>query len=215
MRYYVVLAAAASVLAVDIPVDVGKDGFAFTPNWVSADVGDIVTFTFWPDNHTVTQTTFSTPCTAAVDPATGQTGVNSGFISVPQPGPGPSPISLNVTTTGPLWFACMQTGHCQQGMVFAINPTEEKSFSTFQAAAMGRTGTASPPSESSPSNPPVGQGSPYAPEDTSGAPEEGASSTDTSVSAVPTGACDAVLSDQRFLVLVSFSLWLFWLAIGP
>ncbi|EJD54685.1 hypothetical protein AURDEDRAFT_179782 [Auricularia subglabra TFB-10046 SS5] len=132
---------AGAALAVGIAVEVGRDGtLAFSPPAVNADVGDIVTFTFWPKNHTVTQVTFSEPCTRP----TGHPGVDSGFVPVAAPGPGVQPMALNVATTAPLWFACMQLGHCQQGMVFAINPTPERTFAAFQARAMGVSGPAQP-----------------------------------------------------------------------
>lgn len=43
---------------------------------------------------------------------------------------------LTVNTTDPYWVFCEQTGHCQQGMVFAINPGNQ--FAAFQAAATGQ-----------------------------------------------------------------------------
>ena len=46
---------------------------------------------------------------------------------------------FQVTDTNPVWVYCRQTGHCQQGMVFAINPGNK--FAAFQAAAMGNTTT--------------------------------------------------------------------------
>lgn len=43
-------------------VDVGKNGLAFTPNWTTAAVGDIVEFHYYPKNHSVVQTSFASPC---------------------------------------------------------------------------------------------------------------------------------------------------------
>lgn len=40
---------------------------------------------------------------------------------------------LQVQDTNPIWVYCRQTGHCQQGMVFAVNPGDK--FAAFQAAA--------------------------------------------------------------------------------
>jgi plastocyanin len=42
---------------------------------------------------------------------------------------------ITVTDLNPVWIYCRQTGHCQKGMVFAINPGTQ--FAAFQAAAMG------------------------------------------------------------------------------
>lgn len=40
-----------------------------------------------------------------------------------------------------MWVYCRQANHCQQGMVFAINPGNK--FATFKAAAMGETASTS------------------------------------------------------------------------
>jgi plastocyanin len=42
---------------------------------------------------------------------------------------------LTVTDTNPVWVYCRQANHCQQGMVFAVNPGND--FAAFQAAATG------------------------------------------------------------------------------
>jgi len=42
---------------------------------------------------------------------------------------------LTVTDTNPVWVYCRQANHCQQGMVFAVNPGDK--FAAFQAAATG------------------------------------------------------------------------------
>jgi len=54
-----------------------------------------------------------------------------------------------VTDTNPVWVYCRQTGHCQKGMVFAINPGDK--FAAFQAAAMGNTTSNTSSSTTSPS----------------------------------------------------------------
>jgi plastocyanin len=56
---------------------------------------------------------------------------------------------FQVTDTNPVWVYCRQTGHCQKGMVFAINPGDK--FAAFQAAAMGNTTSNTSSSTTSPS----------------------------------------------------------------
>jgi hypothetical protein len=55
--------------------------------------------------------------------------------------------TINITdTTTPLWFYCAQTNpapHCEKGMVFAVNPTADKTFAAFQQSAMNGTAAAS------------------------------------------------------------------------
>jgi hypothetical protein len=42
-------------------------------------------------------------------------------------------FTITVNGTGPEWFYCSQAKHCQSGMVFAINPTAEKTLAGFKA----------------------------------------------------------------------------------
>ncbi|KLO10663.1 hypothetical protein SCHPADRAFT_832216 [Schizopora paradoxa] len=120
----------------NISVTVGGPGgvVAFSPNQVTADVGDLILFEFQQKNHTATQSSFENPCVALPG------GFNSGFIPVDATQTSNFPIGvLTVNTTDPYWVFCEQTGHCQQGMVFAINPGNQ--FAAFQAAATGNSST--------------------------------------------------------------------------
>jgi len=177
-------------LAANFDVMVGQNGLEFTPNQVTGvNVFDTVTFHFFPKNHSVTQSTFANPCDNT-DPTSGQTGVNSGFFPVAAGAANPT-FALNVSVTTPLWFFCAQTGHCQQGMVFAINPTAAKNFTTYQAAAMGAAGQntgPAPPALSPPTtgstggtgNPPTISGPAGSPP-----PDEPVSAAPTSPSSIP------------------------------
>ncbi|KAG6820845.1 hypothetical protein H0H93_010672 [Arthromyces matolae] len=134
------LAAAAGALAADITVQVGANGLAFTPPSITAQNGDNVIFEFHAKNHSVTQSTFATPCSLMTTPATG---VDSGFQPVASTATTFPTWNITISdSSAPLWFFCAQSGHCQSGMVFAINPTAAKSFSAFQAAAMAGTSAA-------------------------------------------------------------------------
>ncbi|VDC06009.1 unnamed protein product [Peniophora sp. CBMAI 1063] len=125
---------AASVLAQtqDHQVMVGQSGLSFTPSSVTAAAGDTVTFVFFPKNHTVTQSTFAAPCTKMAG------GIASGFQPVTADQTSVPAMTITVNDTTPLWFYCGQqspVSHCGMGMVFAVNPTAEKSFESFQTAA--------------------------------------------------------------------------------
>ncbi|KIP05985.1 hypothetical protein PHLGIDRAFT_107475 [Phlebiopsis gigantea 11061_1 CR5-6] len=103
-------------------------GLQFKPPTVVAAPGDTVLFVFKQGNHSATQSSFENPCVAALG------GFDSGFMPVAEGTNVSFPASpLNVTTTEPVWVYCRQANHCQQGMVFAINPGNQ--FSAFQAAA--------------------------------------------------------------------------------
>ncbi|KAJ7670076.1 hypothetical protein DFH06DRAFT_936378, partial [Mycena polygramma] len=104
----------------------------FLPSNITAAVGDKVTFQFLSRNHSVTQSSFASPCAPLAK------SVDSGF----------QPIGINTTAfpefsstlknaSAPLFFFSAQTGYCKQGMVFSINanPNSAKSFAAFQANA--------------------------------------------------------------------------------
>ncbi|KAF8182684.1 Cupredoxin, partial [Pholiota molesta] len=135
------LVALPTVLGATFDVQVGAGGqLAYNPEFITANPGDIVNFIFNPKNHTVTQSSFNTPCIANPD------GVTTGFVPVAA---GTTNLPTKQFTvpegTAPLWFYCEQTGHCGQGMVFAINAPADpapNSFTAFKAAAIAQNGTA-------------------------------------------------------------------------
>jgi plastocyanin len=149
MRFSTIFAAFASVAAVSaqqtFDVLVGANNtLTFQPDTITAAVGDRVAFTFVAKNHTLTQSTFASPCTNISSP---MTGIDTGYVFTPTNATSFQQFSITVNVSTPLWFYCRQTTHCQKGMVFAINPTADKSFGAFQANAMGM-GTASSSSSS-------------------------------------------------------------------
>jgi len=126
--------------AATINVVVGGPGvLKFTPPFVNASTGDTVIFTFQQKNHTATQSTLQSPCA----PKAG--GFDSGFVPVADSVTSGFPVAqLTVTDTNPVWVYCRQANHCQQGMVFAVNPGNN--FAAFQAAATGGASATSTPS---------------------------------------------------------------------
>ncbi|KAH8102939.1 hypothetical protein BXZ70DRAFT_985935 [Cristinia sonorae] len=135
---------------VEHQVTVGGPGILkYDPQFVNAAIGDTVLFTFKQKNHTTTQSTFAVPCS----PMEG--GFDSGFIPVPDDNTaGPFPLArFTVKDTEPVWVYCRQANHCQQGMVFAINPGDK--FAAFQATAMGQGTNPASVSPPPPSPPPT------------------------------------------------------------
>ncbi|EJD05686.1 uncharacterized protein FOMMEDRAFT_139054 [Fomitiporia mediterranea MF3/22] len=128
------LAAITSVSAANILVQVGaNNGLTYNPSSVNASVGDTIAFQFLAKNHSVTQSTFASPCNSS--------GVDSGFFPVTANASEVPQWSFTVNNaSAPLWFFCAQTGHCAKGMVFAVNANAAKSFEAFQAAAMATGG---------------------------------------------------------------------------
>jgi len=161
MHFAAVLALVSAVVvsAVDIHVTVGDGGaLAFNPTSVTAAIGDVIHFEFRAKNHSVTQSTFASPCTLQTTPTVG---IDSGFQAV---APGATTFlswSITMNDTAPLWFFCNQkvpANHCQTGMVFAVNPTAEKSFDAFQAAAKASASANGTSSSAAPSGTSTGTG---------------------------------------------------------
>ncbi|KAJ6597171.1 hypothetical protein DFH09DRAFT_113222 [Mycena vulgaris] len=143
MRFSLAVAALAPVLSVyaeNILVQVGAGGqLRFSPQNVTANVGDTIAFQFQGKNHSVTQSSFADPCAIQTTPAQG---IDSGFQLVAANATELPEWSFTVDNgTAPLWFFCAQTtpaNHCNMGMVFSVNAKEgtDKSFAAYQAKAM-------------------------------------------------------------------------------
>ncbi|KAG8856058.1 hypothetical protein FRB96_006625 [Tulasnella sp. 330] len=124
------LAARAAVWNVTVG---GSAGLVYTPPFVNAAVNDTVHFTFNANNHTVTQSSFDTPCSPLLG------GVNTGFNFPVDPTTTSDfpTFDIIVKDSEPIWIYCAQTGHCPMGMVFAINPpTTGNTFEAFLAEAL-------------------------------------------------------------------------------
>lgn len=125
MHFSTIFAATALVgatFAEDITVSVGLKGNAtalvFKPDTITAKVGDVVWFHFWPKAHSVAQASFAKPC----EPLDG--GLWSGFVpTTDTENAAQTTFMYNVTNaTAPVWLYCSQGKHCQAGMVAVINP---------------------------------------------------------------------------------------------
>jgi len=135
-----------TVRAGNITILVGGTGFVFRPSNVTAAVGDLVNFIFLNASHSVTQSTFPSPCSLLQDPTTNTVGFDSGFMPVDPTAPEFPIWTLNVTDdTKPIWFYCKQGNHCQQGMVGSINAplNGTNTFDAFRALAV--SGGGAPP----------------------------------------------------------------------
>ncbi|KZT02063.1 Cupredoxin [Laetiporus sulphureus 93-53] len=137
MFFSAILAAVLPIAALgaEITIQVGPNNTnTYSPTNVTAAAGDVLTFEFVSGNHTVTQSSFKTPCDELTF-ANGSTGLDSGFLPANSSTTTMPTYKVLVNDTTPLWFYCRHPGHCQQGMVFAVNPTSNETFAEFQAAA--------------------------------------------------------------------------------
>jgi len=107
--------------AINHQVTVGTGGFVYNPNTIQAAAGDTIEFIV-NGMHSITEAPFSSPCTYLSG------GAWSGFSPEPN-------FVITVTDIQPRFFYCSVTGHCQGGMVFALNPSSDMTFARFQSAA--------------------------------------------------------------------------------
>ncbi|KAJ7136344.1 hypothetical protein C8R43DRAFT_613323 [Mycena crocata] len=150
MRVVSVFVALATTVVVSaqqnvVPIQVGNTTdspggpIVFTPNSITATNNTIVSFQFtgFPGNHTVTQSSFDSPCEPLAN------GFDSGWVSVPQSLTPPPTWNLTITNDqAPIWFYCKQLKgpnsktHCNLGMVGVINVKPgAKNLEAFVSAA--------------------------------------------------------------------------------
>jgi len=118
-----------------VDVFVGLYGaITYNPIWVTANPGDEIRFKFVSKNHTVTQSSFNSPCSPL------EHGLDTGFQFVGTNNETITKSFIFPNTTDPLWFYCRQNvpfSHCGQGMVFAINPPKtNNTFEEFRKKAL-------------------------------------------------------------------------------
>ncbi|KAH9210749.1 Cupredoxin [Leptodontidium sp. 2 PMI_412] len=134
-----VVATATAQEGTTIQVTVGKGGLVYTPNDIKAEVGTNIEFSFFPKNHTVTQSSFKDPCHPL------ENGFFSSFVPTAN-SPSGSTFTITVKDTKPIWLYCGQGNHCQTGMVAAINaPSTGNTFEAFALLAKNATASTSPP----------------------------------------------------------------------
>jgi plastocyanin len=97
-------------------VAAGNGNLAYSPNSITAAVGDTIEFHFFAPLHSVAESTFASPCTPSNASA-----FFSGDISTSS-GQNTNVFTLAINDTNPIWFYCVIPTHCQAGMVGVINP---------------------------------------------------------------------------------------------
>ncbi|KAF4342506.1 extracellular serine-rich [Fusarium beomiforme] len=133
---------ASTVSAAVHVVKVGENGLNFTPAQTTAKVGDTVEFRFYEGFHSVAQSSFAKPC----EPIN-STAFFSGDQNVKDK-VSDKVFTIEVKSEDPIWYYCAVQGHCQGGMVGAINaPTSgAKSFDNFAKAAANADDSSAPKS---------------------------------------------------------------------
>ena len=102
---------------------VGKTGTTYSPDKITANVGDKVQFQFMGGNHTATQSTFDQPCQPINNFMNNVTGFHSGFVpAAASQAMGMIPTwEITINSTAPIWVYCAQAKHCENGMSLVIN----------------------------------------------------------------------------------------------
>ncbi|KZT61393.1 hypothetical protein CALCODRAFT_464142 [Calocera cornea HHB12733] len=138
----------------------GTAGLVYTPNQVTAAIGDTITFEFHASNHTATQSSFADPCRKlALTSTTGQVGFDSDFQPVTADATEFPTYTITVNSTTPIWVYCRQATHCGKGMVFAVNaPTTGNTYNNFVANALNLNGTGTSGSSAQPTQSGSGAG---------------------------------------------------------
>ncbi|KAK9432935.1 hypothetical protein V1505DRAFT_390863 [Lipomyces doorenjongii] len=87
-------------------ISVGQGALDYSPNTVTASVGDYVQFTFLTGTHGVAQASYDSPCTPYSDSTegAGKNGIYSGLIA-PYTNYSPT-YTIRINSTDPIWFYC-------------------------------------------------------------------------------------------------------------
>jgi plastocyanin len=139
----------------------GAPNLVYNPPSLTAPVGSVIIFDFLARNHSVTESTFDSPCARLSG------GFDSGFKPNAANMPRLVRFALEVDSEKPRFFYCAQknpTPRCQAGMVFALNPESEEKVAQFvsNAKADSPVDTPSPPTapSASASAPPLTESAP-------------------------------------------------------
>lgn len=121
-------------------VAVGAGGLVFTPNQLTADVGTIIEFWFYPQNHSVARSDYKSPCIPYEDTGINRQGFWSGFRPVSVVLSDPPKFQVRVNDTEPIFFYCSAPGACiDDGMIGVINANSTETFDTQLAYAKNAT----------------------------------------------------------------------------
>ncbi|KAI9651051.1 hypothetical protein NHQ30_001088 [Ciborinia camelliae] len=155
---------------------VGSGGkLTFSPNETKADVNTTLEFHFFPATHSVAQAAFASPCNG--------TGFYSGPILTTSSDGNPSVFSVKVNDTKPIWFYCGFPGHCEGGMVGAVNVPADNSKTLTQFADAAKK-----LNQDATKNPPGLVGGTFAPVKAGSSGSSGSSSSTTGSSTSATGS---------------------------
>ncbi|KAH7159871.1 hypothetical protein B0J13DRAFT_616670 [Dactylonectria estremocensis] len=117
-------------------VAVGASGHKFTPSELTADVGDIIEWRFYPTNHWVIRGDFDYPCIPYEYIGTDRTGFSSGSQTVQAITDDGPRFRVRVNNTDPIFFYCGAPGSCvRYHMMGVINPASNDTLDDWLTKA--------------------------------------------------------------------------------
>ncbi|KAI9823397.1 MAG: hypothetical protein M1826_007753 [Phylliscum demangeonii] len=122
----------ASTTVQVVKVSDKKGTLVFSPANLTAAVGDMIQFQFYPRNHSVVQSTFDQPCQPRGLNQPSMPGFFSGFMPVSNTSTTMPVWTIAINDTKPIWFYCSQGKHCQAGMVGVINAPAANASRTLE-----------------------------------------------------------------------------------
>ncbi|KAF4635565.1 hypothetical protein G7Y89_g2531 [Cudoniella acicularis] len=148
LRLVAAQGSASSTSSAAVPthtISVGATGLVFTPNSVTASVGDIIEFRFYPLNHSVARADYKDPCIPYELTGPGRIGFWSGFFPLNVVPTDPPFFRVRVNDTSPVFFYCSAPGACiEDGMVGVINPNSTETLDIQTEYAKNSTLALSP-----------------------------------------------------------------------
>ncbi|KAM3086830.1 hypothetical protein ACMFMG_000953 [Clarireedia jacksonii] len=120
-------------------VSVGADGLNYFPNKLTANVGDVIEFRFYPQNHSVARAEYKQPCIPYEYTGAGKVGFWSGFEPIAIVSNTPPIFNLLINDTEPIFFYCSAPGACMDGMIGVINENETQTLDVQLAYAENAT----------------------------------------------------------------------------
>ncbi|KAL2794370.1 hypothetical protein BJX66DRAFT_202041 [Aspergillus keveii] len=196
-----------------IKVGPKEDPHGYVPHSLTANVGDLVVFEFYPRNHSVVQAGWKAPCI----PADGDyffSGIKNEFEEVNGQVVGRLPTwNLTIERDEPIFFYCTGTDSCiVNGMVGAINPNSTMSWDSQHSAALDSPYMLLPgqsmPAEGETNNPGTGT-TPHTTGTATSNPNTSSSSSSHSSSGLGAGAiAGIVISAVAFVVILCVLLFI-------
>lgn len=116
-------------------VEVGKAGYTFSPDTLLAEVGDYITYAFYPRNHSVIRSDYGYPC-IPYGLVNTRPGFYSPFMPVDAILETPPTFTVRVNDTEPIFVYCSGPVACNEyGMVAVVNPTANTSLEVHRQKA--------------------------------------------------------------------------------